>query len=151
MRCPFCNHSDSRVVDSRQASDGKAVRRRRECSQCERRFTTYERVEEAFPQIIKSDDTIEDYDRFKAARGIRLAASKRPISASDIDLVLDRVEHRMLEKNQRELSSAWIGSAITEELRDLDPVAYIRFASVYHGFEDIEEFIRELKDFDDHD
>lgn len=148
MRCPFCGHLQDRVVDSRQARDGVAIRRRRECLQCERRFTTYEQVEEAFPQIIKSDGSRQDYDRFKAARGIRLACSKRPIATQSIDAVLDRVEYRLLEVGQSEISSDWIGSAITSELRDLDPVAYIRFASVYRGFSDIEEFLQELRDLD---
>jgi transcriptional repressor NrdR len=116
--------------------------------ECERRFTTYERVEEAFPQIVKSDGSRQDYDRLKAARGIRLACSKRPISTKAIDEVLNRVERLMLEESNREISSDWIGSAITTELRDLDPVAYIRFASVYRGFSDIEEFLQELRDLD---
>lgn len=150
MRCPFCAHLNSRVVDSRQARDGGAIRRRRECHECERRFTTYERVEEVFPQIVKSDGSRETYDRNKAKRGLRLACSKRPIATGAIDDVLNRVERRMLEKSEREISSDWIGSAITSELRDLDPVAYIRFASVYRGFSDIEEFLHELRDLDRH-
>ncbi len=148
MRCPFCGHHDSRVVDSRQARDGGAVRRRRECSACERRFTTYECVEEVFPQIIKSDGSREKYDRIKAKKGVRLACSKRPIATTAIDEVIDRVERRMLQRGEREISSDWIGSAITSELRTLDPVAYIRFASVYRGFSDIEEFLHELRDLD---
>ena len=148
MRCPFCGHLQDRVVDSRQARDGITIRRRRECLECERRFTTYERVEETFPQIVKSDGSRQDYDRLKAARGIRLACSKRPIATKAIDDVLDRVERRMLEEGDREMSSDWMGSAITSELRDLDPVAYIRFASVYRGFSDIEEFLQELRDLD---
>ena len=148
MRCPFCGHVENRVVDSRQARDGAAIRRRRECQGCERRFTTYERVEELFPQIIKSDGSREDYDRLKVAEGVRLACSKRPISTHQIDAVIDDVEKRMIELGKREVSSDWIGSAITSELRDLDPVAYIRFASVYRGFSDIEEFLHELRDLD---
>ncbi len=151
MRCPFCGHLNSRVVDSRQASDGAAVRRRRECSDCERRFTSYERVEEVFPQIIKGDGSRETYDRVKATRGVRLACSKRPISTKAIDEVINRVERRLLEQGSREVSSDWIGSALTSELRDLDPVAYIRFASVYRGFSDIEEFLHELRDLDRRD
>ena len=148
MRCPFCSHLSSRVVDSRQASDGAAVRRRRECLECERRFTTYERVEEVFPQIIKGDGSRESYDRVKVTRGVRLACSKRPISTRAIDDVVNRVERRLLDEGQREVESSWIGSAITSELRDLDPVAYIRFASVYRGFSDIEEFLQELRNLD---
>ena len=145
MRCPFCGHVQNRVVDSRQASDATAIRRRRECEECNRRFTTYERVEEVFPRIIKSDDRREDYDRLKVARGIQLAANKRPISTTAIDEVVDRVERRMLDEGRREIPSDWIGMAITTELRNLDPVAYIRFASVYRAFSDIEEFIQELQ------
>lgn len=151
MRCPFCGHLQDRVVDSRQVRDGAAIRRRRECMECERRYTTYEIVEESFPQIIKTDGTRQDYDRAKALRGIRLACSKRQIPTTAIDEVVDSLERRMLESGVREVSSDWIGSAITSELRHLDPVAYIRFASVYRGFSDIEEFLQELHSLDDAD
>ncbi|MFU8806562.1 MAG: transcriptional regulator NrdR [Bradymonadaceae bacterium] len=146
MRCPFCAHLEDRVVDSRQSKTNDSIRRRRECLGCERRFTTYERVEEAFPQIVKQDASLEDYDRQKIHKGIRLACSKRPISINQIDAVVDRVEEKLLELGAREVSSDWIGSAITGELRHFDPVAYIRFASVYRGFSDIEEFLKELKE-----
>lgn len=148
MRCPFCDGPENRVVDSRKARDGSAIRRRRECSGCDRRFTTYERVEEVFPQIIKRDGSREDYDRLKVIRGLRLACSKRPISTAVLDEVADRVERRMLERGRREVESDWLGSAITSELRQIDPIAYIRFASVYRGFSDIEEFIQELRKLD---
>lgn len=148
MRCPFCGHLQDRVVDSRQTRDGGAIRRRRECLSCERRFTTYEQVEETFPLIIKSDGSREEYDRRKAAQGVRLACSKRQISLSAIDDLLDRVERRILAEGKREVTSDWIGSALTIELRSLDPVAYIRFASVYRGFSDIEEFLQELRELD---
>ena len=150
MRCPFCAHPNSRVVDSRQASDGVAVRRRRECSDCERRFTTYERVEEVFPQIVKRDGSRESYDRKKATQGVRIACGKRPISTEQIDAVINRVERRLLEESTAEVPSDWLGAAITAELRDLDPVAYIRFASVYRGFNDIEQFLQELRQLDRH-
>ncbi len=149
MRCPFCGHLQDRVVDSRQARDGAAIRRRRECLACERRFTTYEIIEEAFPQIIKRDGARQEYDRAKAIRGIRLACSKRQIPTSDIDQVVDRVEEKLLETGVREVSSDWLGTAITAELRDLDPVAYIRFASVYRGFSEVEEFLHELRELGD--
>ena len=148
MRCPFCGHLENRVVDSRQARDGIAIRRRRECRDCERRFTTYERVEEIFPLIVKSDGSRQDYDRLKLAQGLRLACSKRPISTADIDRVIGDVEQRMIELGEKEVTSDWLGSAITSELRTLDPVAYIRFASVYRGFSDIEEFLQELRELD---
>lgn len=148
MRCPFCGHLQDKVVDSRQARDGGAIRRRRECLQCERRYTTYEQVEETFPFIIKSDGSREEYDRRKVARGVRLASSKRQIPLTDIDDLIDRLERRLLAEGSREVTSDWIGSALTTELRSLDPVAYIRFASVYRGFRDIEEFLQELRELD---
>ncbi len=136
---------EDKVVDSRHSKGGEAIRRRRECLHCDRRFTTYEHIEEAFPQIVKQAGSLEDYDRQKIRRGIRLACSKRPISLEQIDQVVDRIEEQMLELGLREVSSDWVGSAITTQLRHLDPVAYIRFASVYRGFSDIEEFLQELK------
>ena len=145
MRCPFCQTDDDKVVDSRTIRGGVTIRRRRECASCSRRFTTYERIEEVFPQIVKGDDSREDYDRQKVLRGLRLACVKRPISTEDIEAVVDRVEERLLALGQREVSSDWIGSAVTAELRDLDPVAYIRFASVYRAFGDIQEFLQELR------
>jgi transcriptional repressor NrdR len=148
MRCPFCGHVEDRVVDSRTTQAGEVIRRRRECLDCERRYTTYERIEEVFPRIIKRDGSREDYDRAKISNGLRLSCSKRPISTAQLDAVVDRVEVRLLELGTREVSSDWIGSCITEELRGLDPVAYIRFASVYRGFSDIEEFINELRDLE---
>ncbi|TXD39084.1 transcriptional repressor NrdR [Lujinxingia vulgaris] len=148
MRCPFCGHLEDRVVDSRQARGGAAIRRRRECLQCERRYTTYEQIEEVFPQVVKRDETREEYDRQKIQRGIRLACSKRPISVAQIEEVVDRFEERMLELGAREVTSDWIGSTITTELRDLDPVAYIRFASVYRAFNNIDEFLDELRELD---
>ncbi len=146
MRCPYCGHMEDKVVDSRHSKTGDAIRRRRECLGCNQRFTTYEHIEEAFPQVIKQDGSREDYDRQKIARGIRLACSKRPISLEQIDAVISKFEENMLELSVREVSSDWVGSAITQQLRHLDPVAYIRFASVYRGFSDIEEFLKELND-----
>jgi len=148
MRCPFCAHQEDRVVDSRASREADSIRRRRECLNCERRFTTYERVEEAFPQIIKSDKSREDYDRAKLRRGLRIACIKRPISIEQIDAVVDAVECQMVALPGREVSSDWIGSAVTSELRDLDPVAYIRFASVYRAFSDIHAFLEELRGMD---
>jgi transcriptional repressor NrdR len=151
MRCPFCEHHDDRVVDSRTSSEGKQIRRRRECANCERRFTTYERVEEAFPRIIKSDGNREEYDRSKVREGLELACAKRPISVDMLDDVVETVESQLLDLGKREVASDWIGAAISEKLRDLDPVAYIRFASVHRGFSEIQEFLAELKEFDDVD
>ena len=148
MRCPFCGHLEDKVVDSRVSAEGERIRRRRECANCDKRFTTYERVEEVFPQIVKSDGSREDYDREKVREGIRLASAKRPISVDDIDRVIDNVEEKLLARGDREVSSDWIGSTVTGELRDLDPVAYIRFASVYRAFSDIQSFLEELKELD---
>lgn len=149
MRCPFCEHHDDRVVDSRTSSEGKQIRRRRECANCERRFTTYERVEEAFPRIIKSDGSREEYDRSKVREGLELACAKRPISVDTLDEVVETLESQLLDLGEREVSSDWVGATISEQLRDLDPVAYIRFASVHRGFSEIQEFLAELKEFDD--
>ena len=148
MRCPFCGYLEDKVVDSRQSRDGVSIRRRRECEKCEGRFTTYERIDEVFPQIVKKGGTREDYDREKILRGVRLACNKLPISRADIDRVVDGVERRLLDENAREVPSSFVGQALTEELRDLDPVAYIRFASVYRAFGDIQEFLRELRDLE---
>lgn len=148
MRCPFCAHHEDRVVDSRASREADSIRRRRECLNCEQRYTTYERVEEAFPTIIKSDKSREDYDRAKLLRGLRIACIKRPISIEQIDAVVDAVERQMVAQPGREISSDWIGSTVTSELRDLDPVAYIRFASVYRAFSDIHAFLEELRGMD---
>lgn len=151
MRCPFCEHLDDRVVDSRTSSGGEKIRRRRECANCERRFTTYERIEETFPRVVKSDGTRQEYEREKVRTGVKLACTKRPISIDAIDEVVDAVEEQLLDLGQSEVSSDWIGSAVTDELRNLDPVAYIRFASVYRGFSEIQEFLSELKELDEPD
>ena len=145
MRCPFCGHLEDKVVDSRQSKDGASIRRRRECLECTRRFTSYEHIEEMYPQIVKRDGTREDYDRQKIVVGVRIACKKLPISRLQIDGVVDEVERRLLDQSAREISSEWIGAQVTECWRDLDPVAYIRFASVYRGFGDIQEFLRELR------
>lgn len=151
MRCPFCNHLEDKVVDSRQARDGTSIRRRRECLECGARFTSYERIEESLPQIVKKDGAREDYDQEKLRRGIKLACNKLPVSTADIDRVVAAVEQRLIEKNAREVPAREVGEAIMVELRRLDPVAYIRFASVYRAFGDIQQFLRELRDLDDSD
>ena len=148
MRCPFCGHQEDKVIDSRMTQAGEAIRRRRQCLHCERRFTTYERIEEVFPRIIKRDGSREDFDRLKITRGLQLACRKLPISAEQLDRVVSNVERRLLELGEREVSSDVVGSMITDQLRDLDPVAYIRFASVYRGFGDIQEFLNELEKLD---
>lgn len=149
MRCPFCSDKEDRVVDSRLSSSGDEIRRRRECGECGRRYTTYERVADVFPKIVKRDGSREDFDRTKLQRGIELACTKRPISVEQIGDVVDAVERRLQNTSKDEIDSEWIGSAVTSELKELDPVAYIRFASVYHAFGDIQEFLEELRGFDD--
>jgi transcriptional repressor NrdR len=149
MRCPFCGHLEDKVVDSRASKEADKIRRRRECQGCERRYTTYERIEEVFPQIIKSDGSREEYDREKLWEGIRIACTKRPISIEEIDEVVAAVEKKLVDHGGREMSSDWIGSTVTAQMRDLDPVAYIRFASVYRAFSDIQAFLEELHELDE--
>lgn len=148
MRCPYCDHLEDRVVDSRQSKDGLSIRRRRECERCNARFTSYERIEESLPQIIKKGGAREDYDRDKVRRGVKVACNKLPIATPQIDAVVDAVEARLIATNAREVDARVVGEAVMEELRQLDPVAYIRFASVYREFGDIQEFLRELRDLD---
>lgn len=126
-----------------------SIRRRRECQECSSRFTSYERIEESLPQIVKKDGVREDYDRDKLRRGVKIACNKLPVSASDVEAVVSAVERKLIEKNVREVDARTVGEAVMAELRDLDPVAYIRFASVYREFGDIQEFLRELRDLDD--
>lgn len=148
MRCPFCGHLEDKVVDSRPSKDGAAIRRRRECLECGRRFTSYEHIEEVFPQIVKRDGIREDYDRLKVLQGVRIACKKLPISRVQIEDLIENVEQKMLDLNLKEVSSEWLGSEVTAQLRLLDPVAYIRFASVYRAFGDIQHFLTELRELE---
>ncbi|HUK66968.1 MAG TPA: transcriptional regulator NrdR [Anaeromyxobacteraceae bacterium] len=145
MRCPYCGHLEDRVVDSREAQEGQATRRRRECLACGRRFTTYERVEEVLPQVVKKDGRREAFDRRKIVEGLSRACQKRPISREQIEDLASQVERRIQELGEREVRSATVGEAVMERLRELDPVAYVRFASVYRAFEDVGEFMSELE------
>jgi transcriptional repressor NrdR len=145
MRCPFCRHRGNRVVDSRTSGDGTEIRRRRMCSSCKRRFTTYERVDEIAPMVVKKDGRREPYDRSKIIAGLKKACEKRPVSMETIEQVADRVGAAVLERGEREVSSEFIGAAVVNELHAIDQVAYVRFASVYHSFKDIDEFMRELE------
>jgi transcriptional repressor NrdR len=140
MRCPFCGHLEDRVVDSREAQDGAATRRRRECLGCERRYTTYERVEESLPALVKKDGRREAFDRRKVLDGMRRACQKRPVSQERIDEMATRVERRLQETGEREVRSSAVGELVMEMLRAEDPVAYVRFASVYRDFRDVGEF-----------
>lgn len=146
MRCPFCRHRNNRVVDSRMSGDGAAIRRRRICSSCKRRFTTYERVEESAPMVVKKDGRREPYDRAKVIAGIKRACEKRPVSMETIEQLADKVEALVAERGEREVPSSVIGGAIMTGLHEIDQVAYVRFASVYRSFKDIDEFMHELED-----
>lgn len=146
MMCPFCGHDDTRVIDSRLGKEGNNIRRRRECIACGKRFTTYERIEEALPLIVKKDGRREAFDRTKIIGGLKKACEKRPISISSIEKMVDRIELSMQESGEKEIDASRIGEAIMEQLRDIDQVAYVRFASVYRSFKDINEFMSELKE-----
>lgn len=140
MRCPFCGHADTQVVETRVSEDGDFIRRRRQCSQCSKRFTTYERPDVSFPSIVKKDGRRVDYERAKLLGSMNLALRKRPVSSEQIDSAIERMEEKLLSLGLREVQSSRIGELIMRELRKLDKVAYVRFASVYRNFEDIDEF-----------
>src|SRR5271155_4275625 len=146
MMCPFCRHRGNRVVDSRLSGDGATIRRRRMCSSCKRRFTTYERVEEAAPMVVKKDNRREPYDRAKVIAGITKACEKRPVSMETIEQIADRIEAAVAERGDKEVLSSFVGTAVMNELHGIDQVAYVRFASVYRSFKDIGEFMRELEE-----
>ena len=145
MKCPFCSRQDNRVIDSRLSRDGDVVRRRRECEECERRFTTYERVEEILPLVVKKDGRREAYSRQKVVAGLTKACEKRPISIETIEDIADRIERSLQGSGEKELKSARIGEEVMHQLYDLDKVAYVRFASVYRSFQDLDAFMNELK------
>ena len=146
MRCPFCQNMDDRVIDSRLSKEGDMIRRRRECSHCQRRFTTYERVEETLPLVIKKDGRRETFDRGKILAGLQRACEKRPISVEVLEKMIDRIEQRLQDAGEREVHSREIGEQIMQELQNLDEVAYVRFASVYRSFKDVNEFMNEVKE-----
>jgi transcriptional repressor NrdR len=146
MKCPFCGHAENKVIDSRISKDGKAVRRRRECLNCTKRFTTYEYVEDVLPMVIKKDGRREQFDRQKILNGVKKACEKRPISMESIDKLVENVEQACQEMQVEEISSTIIGEKIMNELKAFDGVAYVRFASVYRQFRDVGEFMSELKD-----
>jgi len=146
MRCPYCHGTEDRVVDSRTSREGRAVRRRRECLSCGRRFTTYEYVEERPLQVVKRDGSLEPYDRRKLLRSIRLPCAKRSISMAEIEAMVDEIEDELSRRGQDEVESRLIGELVMERLKRLDHVAYVRFASVYRNFQDIDEFVEELRE-----
>jgi transcriptional repressor NrdR len=146
MKCPYCGHLGDKVVDSRESKEGDAIRRRRECLSCARRFTSYERIDEIAYMVIKKDGTRERFDRQKVVAGLLKACEKRPVSMAAIEAVADRAEAILQERPDKEMSTDEIGALVMDELRRLDKVAYVRFASVYRHFRDIGEFMTELKD-----
>ena len=145
MKCPFCNHLQDKVVDSRESKDGDAIRRRRECLACERRFTTYERIDEVPYMVVKKDGRREKFDRQKVLNGLLKACEKRPISMARLSELVNRVETKVSDSPDREISTTEIGEFLMESLRDLDKIAYVRFASVYRDFQDEQAFFNELK------
>jgi len=145
VKCPFCDDVEDKVVDSRMAKEGEVIRRRRECLSCKRRYTTYERVEETMPVVVKKDGRREPFDRSKIIAGLKKACEKRPISTATIEAVTDRIEKRIQELGETEIDSTAVGEEVMRELSQLDQVAYVRFASVYREFKDIDQFMEEIK------
>jgi transcriptional repressor NrdR len=145
VKCPFCDELEDKVVDSRMAKEGEVIRRRRECLGCKRRYTTYERVEEILPVVVKKDGRRESFDRAKILSGLKKACEKRPISTATIEAATDRIEKRVQEMGESEVESRVVGEEVMKELHQLDQVAYVRFASVYREFKDIDQFMDELK------
>ena len=146
MKCPFCGHLEDKVVDSRESREGDVIRRRRECLECGRRFTSYERIDEIPYMVVKKDGTREKFDRQKLMNGLLKACEKRPVSLNQLESLVNEVEYFVQEANDRERSTNEIGEMLMERLRTLDKVAYVRFASVYLDFKDIKEFMAELRD-----
>jgi transcriptional repressor NrdR len=146
MRCPFCQDPENKVIDSRESQEGSVIRRRRECLACTRRFTTYERVEELMPLIVKKDGRREAYDREKVLSGLKKACEKRSISTEQLEAEVDDLERRLQETGEKEVPSSRVGEEVMRRLHGLDEVAYVRFASVYRSFRDITEFMSELKE-----
>ena len=145
MKCPYCGHLGDKVVDSRESKEGEVIRRRRECLECGKRFTSYERIDEIPYMAVKKDRTRERFDRQKLVNGLLKACEKRPVSLKSVEAIADRVESTLQERPEREISTVEIGAFVMEELKKLDKVAYVRFASVYRHFRDIGEFMDEIK------
>lgn len=145
MRCPYCDQSKDRVVDSRESKDGLTIRRRRECTHCGRRFTSYEQIEDIPYMVVKNDGTREEFDRKKLLTGLRKACEKRPVPPKELDEIVNDVESALHDREDREISTREIGERVMEALRDLDQVAYVRFASVYRKFDDVDAFVDELQ------
>jgi transcriptional repressor NrdR len=146
MKCPFCGYIESKVLDSRISKEMDTIRRRRECLKCAKRFTTAERLEEGLPLVIKKDDRREVFDRVKILNGLKKACEKRPISITHLEKIVSRIEYTLLDRGDREIKASDVGAMVMEELKRLDEIAYVRFASVYRQFRDINEFMDELKE-----
>ena len=148
MHCPFCSHSETKVIDSRLVADGDQVRRRRECQECGERFTTFESAELLLPRVIKSNGSRQPFDEAKLRSGILRAIEKRPVSLERVELTINRIKHRLRATGEPEVNTLSVGELVMDELRDLDDVAYVRFASVYRSFQDINEFREEIERLD---
>ena len=150
MKCPFCGHLEDKVIDSRTNKDGNAIRRRRVCLKCSKRFTSYERVEDIIPMVVKKDGRRESFDRGKILTGLKKACEKRPIGMDILEGITDAIEKKLIGLGAKEVQSTWVGEQVMSSLRDLDKVAYVRFASVYRQFKDINEFMTEVKTLFEH-
>jgi len=150
MKCPFCGNSEDKVIDSRSSREGSAIRRRRECLKCGKRFTSYERVEDIIPMVVKKDSRREPYDREKILTGLKKACEKRPIGMETLEGITDSIEKKLIGLSVKEIPSTWVGEEVVGALRELDKVAYVRFASVYRQFKDINELMNEVKNLFDH-
>jgi transcriptional repressor NrdR len=146
MRCPYCGHDDTQVVETRESDEGGAIRRRRRCQHCEKRFTTYERAEIALPAVVKKDGSRVDFDAAKLRASMLLALRKRPVSIEQVDAALERIQDKLLASAAKEVPSARLGELLMRELKRIDKVAYVRFASVYRSFEDVDEFRQLIRD-----
>lgn len=147
MKCPFCNASDTKVIDSRPADDNSSIRRRRQCEQCGKRFTTYEKLETMPLMVIKKDNSRETYDRSKLEKGLLLSCHKRPVASQKISQMIDEIETQLFSMEEKEIPAAVIGEIVMKKLKDVDEVAYVRFASVYREFKDVNAFMEELAHF----
>jgi len=146
MRCPYCDHAETQVVETRESDEGGVIRRRRRCTKCEKRFTTYERVEVQLPAVVKRDGTRDDFDIDKLRASMKLALRKRPVSSEVVDAAIERIQKRLLASGLREVPTTRIGELVMRELKRIDKVAYVRFASVYRQFEDVDEFRQLIQD-----
>jgi len=145
MKCPFCGNLEDKVIDSRTSKEGDAIRRRRECLKCGKRFTSYERVEDMVPMVVKKDGRREPFDRPKILRGLEKACEKRPVSVDALEGIVDSIEKKLINLGVKEIQSTWVGEEVMSSLKELDKVAYVRFASVYRQFKDISELMNEVK------